>query len=92
MLLLRFFTDLLESLAQNGMPSSANGSHVNGEGPTMRHRGPAEESDVSAKQATDSSKPYTAEQQEAVRKSVQKCSWSCVLTITLEIKVTKLLS
>uniref|UniRef100_UPI0037E99412 dnaJ homolog subfamily B member 12a n=1 Tax=Semicossyphus pulcher TaxID=241346 RepID=UPI0037E99412 len=64
--------NLLESLSQNGKPPDENGSHVNGEGPTMRHRGHGEEADVSAQGATDSAKPYSAEQLEAVRK-IKSC-------------------
>lgn len=68
-----FFTELLETLAQNGKPPDENGSHVNGDGPTMRHRGHGEEADAPPLGATDSSKPYTAEQLESVRKSVVFC-------------------
>uniref|UniRef100_A0A3B5KIJ4 DnaJ heat shock protein family (Hsp40) member B12a n=1 Tax=Takifugu rubripes TaxID=31033 RepID=A0A3B5KIJ4_TAKRU len=64
--------DLLESLAQNGKPPGENGSHVNGDGPRMRHRGHGEDPHVSAQGATESSKPYTAEQLEAVRK-IKSC-------------------
>ncbi|XP_034537563.1 dnaJ homolog subfamily B member 12a [Notolabrus celidotus] len=64
--------NLLESLEQNGKPPDENGGHVNGEGPSMRHRGHAEEADVSAKGATESGKPYTADQLEAVRK-IKSC-------------------
>ncbi|XP_020486621.2 dnaJ homolog subfamily B member 12a [Labrus bergylta] len=64
--------NVLDSLAQNGKPPEENGSHVNGEGPTMRHRGQAEGADGSAQGATDSAKPYTAEQMEAVRK-IKSC-------------------
>lgn len=76
-----FFTDLLETLAQNGKPPDENDSHVNGDGPTMRHRSHGEKADVSAQGSTDS-KPYSAEQLEAVRKSVHTCSWSLALIIT----------
>lgn len=75
-----FFTELLETLAQNGKPPDENGSHVNGDGPTMRHRGHGEEADAPAQGATDSSKPYTAEQLEAVRKSVVFCFNNCFST------------
>lgn len=37
----------------------------------MRHRGGREEPDVSAQATTDSGKSYTAEQLEAVKKSVR---------------------
>ncbi|XP_067466322.1 dnaJ homolog subfamily B member 12a [Thunnus thynnus] len=63
---------LLESLAQNGKPPDENGGPVNGDGPTMRHRSPAEEPDASAQGSTDSAKPYTADQLEAVRK-IKSC-------------------
>lgn len=59
------FTDLLESLAQNGKPPDENG-----DGPTMRHRGDREQADGSTQGPTGSAKPYTAEQLDAVRKSV----------------------
>lgn len=67
-----FYIELLETLTQNGKPQDENGSHVNGDGPTptVRHRSHGDEPDVSAKGATESSKPYTNEQLEAVRKSV----------------------
>ncbi|XP_030011939.1 dnaJ homolog subfamily B member 12a [Sphaeramia orbicularis] len=64
--------NLLESLGQNGKPPDTNGSPMNGDGPTMRHRGHAEESDTSGQGATDSAKSYTAEQLEAVRK-IKSC-------------------
>ncbi|XP_031162103.1 dnaJ homolog subfamily B member 12a isoform X1 [Sander lucioperca] len=64
--------NLLESLAHNGKPSDENGSPVNGDGPTMRHRSHGEEPDVSAPRATDSAKSYTADQLEAVRK-IKSC-------------------
>lgn len=64
------FSDILESLAQNGKPTNENGNHVNGDGPRMRHRGNEEEPKASAQGATESSKSYTAEQLEAVRKLV----------------------
>eukprot|EP00064_Thunnus_orientalis_P008615 superscaffoldBa00001037_g8638 len=63
---------LLESLAQNGKPPDENGGPVNGDGPTMRHRSPAEEPDASAQGSTDSAKPYTADQLEAVRNNAEK--------------------
>ena len=66
-----FNSDLLESLAQNGKPPDENGSPLNGDGPTMRQRSHGEEPDVSARGASESAKPYTADQLEAVRKSVQ---------------------
>lgn len=65
------FSDILESLAQNGKPPNENGNHVNGDGPRMRHRGHEEEPKASAQGATES-KSYTAEQLEAVRKLVHK--------------------
>lgn len=64
------FSDILESLAKNGKPPNENGSHVNGDGPRMRHRGHEQEPEVAAQGATESSKSYTAEQLEAVRKLV----------------------
>ncbi|XP_075874548.1 dnaJ homolog subfamily B member 12a isoform X1 [Nelusetta ayraudi] len=66
--------DLLETLTKNGKPPDENGSHVNGEGPspTTRHRGHGGESDGSARGGAESSKPYTAEQMEAVRK-IKSC-------------------
>lgn len=72
---LLFFTGLLESLEQNGKPPDENGGPMNGDGPTMRHRSPAEEPDGSAQGPTEpSAKPYTAEQLDAVRKSVHLLS------------------
>ncbi|KAM9364581.1 dnaJ homolog subfamily B member 12a isoform 1-T1 [Pholidichthys leucotaenia] len=64
---------LLESLAQNGKPPDENSGPVNGEEPSVRHRGGREESDVSAQGAADSAKSYTAEQLEAVRK-IKSCN------------------
>ncbi|CAB1439778.1 unnamed protein product [Pleuronectes platessa] len=64
--------NLLESLEQNGKPPEENGGPVNGDGPAMRHRGPAEQPAGSAPGATDSAKPFTAEQVEAVRK-IKSC-------------------
>ncbi|XP_074502108.1 dnaJ homolog subfamily B member 12a [Sebastes fasciatus] len=65
--------NLLESLAQNGKPPDENGSPVNGDGPSMRHRSHGEEPGVSAQGGTGSSaKPYTADQVEAVRK-IKSC-------------------
>lgn len=64
------FPDILESLAQNGKHPNENGNHVNGEGPRTRHRGREVEPEVSAQGAAESSKPYTGEQLEAVRKLV----------------------
>ncbi|KAM3606215.1 uncharacterized protein V6R79_012864 [Siganus canaliculatus] len=64
--------NLLESLSQNGKPPDENGSPVNGDGPTMRHRGHAEEADGPAQGATESAKSFTAEQLEAVRK-IKSC-------------------
>lgn len=56
---------------------------MNGDGPTMRHRGHGEEAEKSAQGATDSAKPYTAEQLDAVRKSVHMWICSFVLVIIL---------
>ncbi|GAA6223412.1 dnaJ homolog subfamily B member 12-like [Lates japonicus] len=64
--------NLLETLAQNGKPPEENGTPVNGDEPTMRHRSHAEEADASAQGATDSAKPYTAEQLDAVRR-IKSC-------------------
>ncbi|XP_062256943.1 dnaJ homolog subfamily B member 12a [Platichthys flesus] len=64
--------NLLESLEQNGKPPEENGGPVNGDGPAMRHRGPAEQPAGSAPGTTDSAKPFTAEQVEAVRK-IKSC-------------------
>ncbi|KAI4812796.1 hypothetical protein CesoFtcFv8_021066 [Champsocephalus esox] len=64
--------NLLESLAQNGKPPDENGSPVNGDGPTIRQRSHGEEPDVSARGASESAKPYTADQLEAVRK-IKSC-------------------
>lgn len=64
-----FFIDLLESLAQNGKPPDENGGPLNGEEPSLRHRSRRDEAKVSQGPA-DSSKSYTAEQLEAVKKSV----------------------
>lgn len=66
---------------QNGKPPDENG--VNGETPAMRHRGHGEEADGSAQGPTESTKSYTAEQLEAVRKSVNMWICSFVLVITL---------
>lgn len=44
---------------------------MNGDGPAMRHRGGREEPEVSAQATADSGKSYTAEQLEAVKKSVR---------------------
>lgn len=74
-----FFADLLETLAQNGKPPEENGGPVNGDEPTMRHRSHAEEADASAQRATDSAKPYTAEQLDAVRRSVHVWFYYLVL-------------
>ncbi|XP_053188656.1 dnaJ homolog subfamily B member 12a isoform X1 [Scomber japonicus] len=63
---------LLESLGQNGKPPDENGSSMNGDGPTMRHRSPGEEPDASAQRPTESAKPYTADQLDAVRK-IKSC-------------------
>lgn len=76
------FADLLETLAQNGKPPDENDSHVNGDGPRMRHRGHGEEPDVSAQGATESSKSYTAEQLEAVRKLVHLYKACFLSTLT----------
>ncbi|KAG7511717.1 dnaJ-like subfamily B member 12-like [Solea senegalensis] len=64
--------NLLESLSQNGKPPEENGASMNGDGPTMRHRSHGDEADMSTRAATDSAKPYTAEQLEAVRK-IKSC-------------------
>uniref|UniRef100_A0A3Q4B707 J domain-containing protein n=1 Tax=Mola mola TaxID=94237 RepID=A0A3Q4B707_MOLML len=64
--------NLLDTLAQNGKPPDENGSHMNGDGPAMRHRFQGEEAEAPAQGAADSAKPYTAEQQEAVRK-IKSC-------------------
>ncbi|KAK1905747.1 DnaJ like subfamily B member 12 [Dissostichus eleginoides] len=63
---------LIGVLAQNGKPPDENGSPVNGDGPTMRQRSHGEEPDVSARGASESAKPYTADQLEAVRK-IKSC-------------------
>lgn len=60
----------MESLRQNGKPPDENGSHVNGDGPSMRHRNNREEADGAAQGPAESAKPYTADQLEAVRKLV----------------------
>ncbi|XP_077351891.1 dnaJ homolog subfamily B member 12a [Festucalex cinctus] len=59
---------LLDSLAQNGKPPDENGGPVNGERPSMRHRHHREDAETSAQGPADSTKSYTAEQMEAVRK------------------------
>lgn len=64
--------NLLETLAQNGKPPDENGGPVNRDGPAMRHRSHREEANNSAQGATDSAKPYTAEQLDAVRK-IKSC-------------------
>lgn len=76
------FPDILESLAQNGKPPNENGNHVNGDGPRMRHRGHEEEPEVSAQGTTESSKSYTADQLEAVRKLVHMNKCCFVLPLT----------
>lgn len=76
------FTVIVDSLAQNGKPPEENGRHVNGDGPRMRDRGHRQEPDVSAQGATESSKSYTAEQLEAVRKLVHACNCCYVLALT----------
>ncbi|XP_028325365.1 dnaJ homolog subfamily B member 12a [Gouania willdenowi] len=63
---------LLESLTLNGKPPGENGCHVNGEEPTMRHRGGRQEAETPPHGAAETSKTYTAEQQEAVRK-IKSC-------------------
>ena len=52
---------------------------MNGDGPSMRHRNHGEEADATAQGATDSAKSYTAEQLDAVRKSVHMWIWSSLL-------------
>ncbi|XP_026212159.1 dnaJ homolog subfamily B member 12a [Anabas testudineus] len=64
--------NLLDSLVQNGKPPEENGSPVNGETPSMRHRSHGEQADGSAQGATDSTKSYTAEQLDAVKK-IKSC-------------------
>lgn len=76
------FSDILESLAKNGKPPNENGNHVNGDGPRMRHRGHEEEPEVSAQGPAESSKAYTAEQLEAVRKLVPMNGSCFVLPLT----------
>lgn len=73
---------------QNGKPPDENGSPVNGETPAMRHRGHGEEADGSEQGPKESTKSYTAEQLEAVRKSVHM--WICpfALVITLVNSIT----
>ncbi|XP_034040866.1 dnaJ homolog subfamily B member 12a [Thalassophryne amazonica] len=61
---------LLESLTHNGKPPEENGEPINGEGPTMRHRSHREETNSAG--ATDSTKPYTTEQLDAVKK-IKSC-------------------
>ncbi|XP_033835364.1 dnaJ homolog subfamily B member 12a [Periophthalmus magnuspinnatus] len=63
---------LLDSITQNGKPSSENGATMNGEGPSVRHRGHTEEAQGSGQAHTETAKPYTAEQLEAVRK-IKSC-------------------
>lgn len=74
------FSDILESLA-HGKPPNENDNHVNGGGPRMRHRGHEAEPEVSAQGATESSKSYTAEQLEAVRKLVHMSKCCFVLPL-----------
>ncbi|XP_040034151.2 dnaJ homolog subfamily B member 12a [Gasterosteus aculeatus] len=65
--------NLLELLAQKGKPPEENGGPANADGPTMRHRSShGEEPNVSAQGATDSGKPYTADQLDAVKK-IKSC-------------------
>ncbi|XP_061766009.1 dnaJ homolog subfamily B member 12a [Nerophis ophidion] len=59
---------LLERLSRNGKPPDEDGGTANGDGPSMRHRQHAGEAATSAQGRADSSKPYTAEQMEAVKK------------------------
>uniref|UniRef100_A0AAV2JKU2 J domain-containing protein n=1 Tax=Knipowitschia caucasica TaxID=637954 RepID=A0AAV2JKU2_KNICA len=63
---------LLDSLTQNGKPPTENGATVNGDGPSVRQRRHGDEADVSGHSHTESAKPYTAEQVEAVRK-IKSC-------------------
>lgn len=62
---------LLELLTRNGKPPSENGTTMNGDGPSVRHRGHTEEADA-GQAHTESAKPYTAEQLEAVKK-IKSC-------------------
>uniref|UniRef100_A0A1A8P3V5 DnaJ (Hsp40) homolog, subfamily B, member 12a n=1 Tax=Nothobranchius pienaari TaxID=704102 RepID=A0A1A8P3V5_9TELE len=64
--------NLLETLSQNGKPPDENGRAVNGDGPSLRHRGGDGDGADSSHESTDSAKPYTAEQLEAVRK-IKSC-------------------
>lgn len=64
------FTDLLDSLSQNGKPPDENGSAVNGDGDCVRHRRDKAHGADPSHEHTDSAKSYSAEQLEAVRKSV----------------------
>ncbi|CAN9499757.1 unnamed protein product [Ophioblennius macclurei] len=63
---------LLESLAQNGKPPDENGSHINGDGPSVRHRGDRQDASTNGESESASAKSYTAEQLEAVRK-IKSC-------------------
>ncbi|XP_051935356.1 dnaJ homolog subfamily B member 12-like [Hippocampus zosterae] len=60
--------NLLDTLAHNGKPPDQNGGPANGERASTRHRHHREDAETSAQRPADSTKPYTAEQMEAVRK------------------------
>lgn len=63
-----FVTALLETIEQNGKPpSEENSCGDNGE-TGVRHRSQAAEANTSGESATDSAKPYTSEQLDAVKR------------------------
>ncbi|KAM3862988.1 dnaJ homolog subfamily B member 12a [Diretmus argenteus] len=64
--------NLLESLTQNGKPPDENGGPVNGDGPRIRRRSHGDGAHMSGDGATDSAKPYTTEQLDAVKK-IKSC-------------------
>ncbi|XP_077468839.1 dnaJ homolog subfamily B member 12a [Stigmatopora argus] len=60
--------NLLDSLSRNGKPPEQNGGPMDGDAPSARHRHHREDAETNPHRPADSTKPYTAEQMEAVRK------------------------
>ncbi|XP_019715018.1 dnaJ homolog subfamily B member 12-like [Hippocampus comes] len=73
--------NLLDTLAHNGKPPDQNGGPANGERASTRHRHHREDAETSAQGPAESTKPYTAEQMEAVRKSV------CLICFLVQYRV-----
>ncbi|KAL0964574.1 hypothetical protein UPYG_G00325830 [Umbra pygmaea] len=63
---------LLESIRQNGKPPDKDEPPMKGEDSGMRHRSHGDEDQASGNGATDSAKPYTSEQLNAVKK-IKSC-------------------